>query len=106
MRIAGIVHSNPQSNNEHILQEIHDILHAYYKVARKRFVDRIIMQAADYQLVNGPTTPLRIFSSHFVSGLSEQQLEGFAGEDMATKRKRAALIKEIADLEAGKKALG
>lgn len=105
VRIADIVSSDPNSNKEHVIQEINDILHAYYQVARKRFVDSVFMQAAGYHLVTGPITPLRVFSPQFVSGLSEQQSEDIAGEDMVTKRKRAALNKEIADLEAGKKVL-
>lgn len=94
---------NPKSNKEHIVQEIHDILKSYYKVARKRFVDNVIMQAADYYLVTGPMTPVKVFSPQFVSGLSDGQLQEIAGEDAGTKRKRAALSKEIATLEAARK---
>jgi hypothetical protein len=93
------------SNVEHTVQEIHDILKAYYKVAQKRFADNVCMQAADYYLVTGPRSPLKLFSPTFVSGLSEEQLVEIAGEDAALTRKRAALSKEIADLEAAKKVL-
>ena len=93
------------SNTEHVVQEVHDILKSYYKVARKRFVDNVIMQAADYHLVTGPDSPLKLFSPSFVSDLSDEQLLEIAGEDAALKSKRAALNKEIADLEAGRKVL-
>jgi hypothetical protein len=63
------------------------------------------MQAADYHLVTGPDSPLRLFSPAFVTKLKEEQLMEIAGEDTALRRKRAALIKKIADLEAGKKVL-
>lgn len=33
--------SNNMSNFEHTLNDLHDILEAYYKVARKRFVDNV-----------------------------------------------------------------
>lgn len=93
------------SNVDHVVREIHDILEAYYKVARKRFVDNLCMQAADYYLVTGPNTPLKFFSPTFVNRLTAEQLEDIAGEDASTKRKRAALEKEIGDLEAGRKIL-
>jgi hypothetical protein len=93
------------SNVELVVQEIHDILKSYYKVARERFADNLCMQAADYYLVTGPCSPLKLFGTTFVSGLSEEQLMDIAGEDAALRRKRAALTKEIADLEAGRKVI-
>lgn len=93
------------SNVDHVVREIHDILEAYYKVARKRFVDNLCMQAADYHLVTGPHAPLKLFSPTFVDRLTAEQLEDIAGEGPSTKRKRAALEKEIGDLEAGRKIL-
>lgn len=36
---------------DHTVQDIHGILESYYKVARKRFVDNVCMQAVDYYLV-------------------------------------------------------
>lgn len=93
------------SNMEHTIQDIHDILKAYYKVARKRFVDNVCMQASDHYLVTGPDTPLKLFSATFVSGLSGEQLEDIAGEDVATRRRRKGLKREIAELTAGRKIL-
>ena len=103
--MEDIVQNHHMSNMEHIVQEIHDILRSYYKVARKRFADNLCMQAADYFLVTGPSSPLKLFSTTFVSGLSEGQLMDIAGEDVALRRKRVALAKEISDLEAGKKVI-
>lgn len=93
------------SNVEHIVLEIHDILKSYYKVARKRFTDDICKQAADYFLVTGPESPLKLFSPSFVNDLSENQLEVIAGEDASLKRRRAALEKEIRNLDAGRRVL-
>ncbi|KAK4981723.1 hypothetical protein LTR66_009764 [Elasticomyces elasticus] len=93
------------SNVEHIVLEIYDILQSYYEFARKRFTDNLCMQAADYHLVKGPGSPLKLFSPSFVSGLGEEQLEKIAGEDPALKRKRATLEREIENLEAGRKVL-
>lgn len=93
------------SNTQHTVFEVHDILKAYYKVARKRFVDNICMQASDYILITGPNNPLKIFSPQFVSLLSDEQLEEIAGEDVGMRRRRTALAKEVKDLEIGKKIL-
>jgi len=105
VRLDDIASNYPMSNTEHTVLEIHDILRSYYKVARKRFVDNLCMQAADFHLVTGPDSPLKLFSPRFVSELSEEQLEDIAGEDAALKRRRAALNKAIKNLEEGKKIL-
>ena len=96
---------HPMLNMEHTVHDIHDILQSYYKVAHKRFVDNMCMQASDYHLVMGLGTPLKLFSPSFVSGLSPEQLEEVAGEDTSLKRMRKYLDKQIKDLEAGKKIL-
>ena len=93
------------SNIDHVVQEIHDILKAYYKVSRKRFIDNVCMQATDHHLVSGSDTPLKIFSPKFVSDLTKNQLEEFAGEDPSLRRKRNALTNEIKHLKARKKIL-
>ncbi|CAG8949800.1 hypothetical protein HYFRA_00004123 [Hymenoscyphus fraxineus] len=97
--------TNSMSNTEHTVLDLHDILASYYKVARKRFVDIVCMQAVEYHLVSGPTTPLKLFSPAFVGTLSDEQLEEIAGEDTQQKRKRKQLQKEIEDLEMGRKIL-
>lgn len=93
------------SNFEHTVQDIHDILESYYKVARKRFVDNVCMQAVDYYLLTGPEAPMKLLSPTWVNSLSNATLEEIAGEEKASKRKRRQLEKKIQDLEAGKKAL-
>lgn len=93
------------SNVDHTVQDIHDILESYYKVARKRFVDNVCMQAVDYYLVTGPGAPMKLISPTWVNDLSNETLQEIAGEEIAAKRKRRQLRKKIKDLEAGKKAL-
>lgn len=105
VRIDDIAHHYHMSNREHTVQDIHDILKSYYKVARKRFVDNICMQAVDYCLVTGPETPTKLFSPSFVNGLTKEQLEEIAGEEAALKRRRRQLRKEIADLKIARKIL-
>ena len=100
-----IKQSMAMDNSEYTVQDIHDILESYYEVARKRFVDTICMQAGDFHLLTGPTSPLRIFGTAFVSELSAAQLDLIAGEDVSTKQLRKSLKKEISALEKGKKLL-
>jgi Dynamin GTPase effector domain len=101
VRLEDIVQHHPLSNDDHIIREIHDILRSYYKLTRKRFVDNVRMQAADYFLVTGPETPLKLFSPKFVAELTTTQLENVAGEELGTKRRRAKLEKEIELLKKG-----
>lgn len=100
-----IKHQSNSTNLKFMIQDLHDILYAYYKVARKRFVDNVCMQGADYHLIAGPDTPLKVFTPAFVGSLSKEQLESIAGEDLSTRRKREELRNEITNLEKGRKVL-
>jgi hypothetical protein len=93
------------SNEDHTVQDIHDILESYCKVARKRFVDNVCMQAVDHCLLTGPGAPMKLISATWVNELSNKELEQIAGEDMGSKRRRQLLQKEIASLEEASKAL-
>lgn len=101
----ALVHSVQIGNIENTVEDIHAILKSYYKVARKRFVDVVCMQAADYFVVTGSESPLRLFTPSFVHHLSSDTLDLVAGEDTVSKRTRSALIQEIESLKAGKKLL-
>lgn len=94
-----------QSNDKQTGEDIHDILQSYYTVACRRFVDSVCMQAADHRLVTGPGTPMSLFSALWVDGLSTEELDEIAGEDMKIRRKRRRLQAEIEGLEAGRKVL-
>ena len=93
------------SNLEHTVEDLHDILKSYYKVARKRFVDEMCMQAADHFLVTGPQAPIKLFSPRFVNSLSSEELQRIAGEDSGTKAMRERLQHDIDVLENGKRIL-
>jgi hypothetical protein len=92
-------------SQDHNIQEIHDILKSYYHIARERFVDNVFKQAAGHYLVTGRETPLKLFSPKFVSELTVEQLEDIAGEDYSTRKRRNDLLKQVEELENGKKAL-
>jgi len=104
VKLEAIMTAKSNSSNEdQTIDDLHDILKSYYKVARKRFVDVMCMQAADFHLVTGPDAPTKVFSPTFVGGLSTEQLAAIAGEDLLTKRKRGELTRKIENLEIGKK---
>lgn len=105
VKVSEAVLHTSMSNQEHVVQEMHDILESYYKVARKRVVDVIVMQAVMYHLLSGPESPLKVLSPELVSSLTPEQLELIAGENAGTKKKRVMLQKMIGDLEQGKKIL-
>lgn len=94
-----------KSNTDHAIHNLYDILKSYYHVARKRFVDVVCMQAADFYLVAGPDTPTKVFSPSFVANLPPKQLQKIAGETSTTLLKRAELKREIRNLEEGRKIL-
>lgn len=105
VRTSDLNQHHHMSNITHTVQDIHDILKSYYKVALKRFIDTICIQAADWHLVTGPDAPMHLFSSSWVHGLSNQQLEDIAGEEVSIQRKRQILKKQVRDLENGRKIL-
>lgn len=105
VQLKDIIQSRTISTVDCIVRDIYDIFESYYQIARERFVDNVWMQGANYHLVTGPDTPLKLLSPSFVSRLTADQLEEIAGEDAGLKRKRNALTKEIKDLEAGKNIL-
>ena len=105
VKISSINSSHHMSNADHTVRDLHDILKSYYKVTRKRFVDDVCKQAADYHLIAGPDTPIKVFSPTYVQDLSGEQLESIAGEDEFTRRRRAELKNQINNLEAGRKVL-
>lgn len=86
------------SNEQHIVQDIHDILKSYYKVCRKTFVDNVCKQSVIHYLLECDESPLAFFSPTFVSQLPAEALEEIAGEAPGLKRSRAQLTKEVASL--------
>ena len=81
------------------------MVHAYYKVALKRFKENVWKQVGDKLFVSGPFIPLRLFSSEWVKQRTEQQLEDMVGEDKKTLQKRKGLNGRIKDLESAIKVI-
>jgi hypothetical protein len=93
------------SNENHTVLDLHDTLEAYYKVARKRFVDAVCLQAVDDFFISSRSGPLWLFSSQFVGGMSTSELTQIAGESDDAAVRRSRLVDEIANLKAGERIL-
>jgi Dynamin central region/Dynamin family len=88
-----------KSNIDSVKEDIHDILHSYYKVARKRFVDNLYRQAVDHYLLTGPGSPLSVFDQEWVIKLNPEQLQAIAGESPVVSEQRQFLQRKIRDLD-------
>ncbi|KAI0154227.1 P-loop containing nucleoside triphosphate hydrolase protein [Xylariaceae sp. FL1272] len=94
-----------KANSAHVREYMHDVLHSYYEVSRKRFVDVVCQQAVNYYLLAGDKSPLKIFNTQMVLRLTEEQLDMIAGEDAHVRQRREKLSRDIANFEAALKVL-
>ena len=67
IRLDDIVQNYSINNVNHVIQDLYDILHLYYKIARKRFVNFLDMQATNYYLTTKLSTSLKLVFSAFVT---------------------------------------
>ncbi|RFU77359.1 hypothetical protein TARUN_4911 [Trichoderma arundinaceum] len=95
----------PKTSLEDMRLAIHNVLQAYYDLARSRFVDVVCQQVVDYYLLQAKSGPLAVFSDNVVLNMTAEQLEMIAGEDLAVKEKRERLTKEIESLTQALKVL-
>ncbi|KAF9869558.1 hypothetical protein CkaCkLH20_12951 [Colletotrichum karsti] len=94
-----------RSNAEQVRVDIHDILHSYYKVARKRFIDVMCQQVIFHFLLDAKDGPLKIFCPDLIMGLDDAQLRAIAGEDANTREAREQLTQDIELLRTAMKEL-
>ncbi|PKX97711.1 dynamin-like protein [Aspergillus novofumigatus IBT 16806] len=90
-QVVGAVHL---SNEDQAVENIHDILKAYYKVARKRFSDNVILQVAERHLL-GANGPVSTLSPEFIMNLEDSELEHIASESYVTSSKRNDLASKV-----------
>lgn len=86
-------------NEDQAVNDIHDILKAYYKVAMKRFMDNVVVQIVEriYLTENGP---VKAISPEYVGMLSDTELSDLASESYATSIARMELRSKLDRLEA------
>jgi hypothetical protein len=79
------------SNEDQAVNDIHDILKAYYKVAMERFTDNVVLQVTERHIL-GPAGPVRMLSPDLIGDLQESELTEIAGESFATSSIRNELV--------------
>ncbi len=102
MRFESLTRVAHLSNEASAVHDIHDSLSAYYKVALKRFIDNVVGQVAERNLL-GPGGPLTVFTPDWVGKLDSDELAAIAGEDYTTSDTRAELKAQIVRLEEARK---
>ena len=102
MRFESLTRVAHLSNEASAVHDIHDTLSAYYKVALKRFIDNVVIQVVERNLL-GPGGPLTIFSPDWVGGLKSDELAAIAGEDYITSNNRTELSAQLVRLEQARK---
>lgn len=78
------------SNEDQAVNDIHDILKAYYKVALKRFADNVVIQIVERHIL-GRDGPVRVLCSDMVNDLDDTELLEIAGEKFLTSSMRNEL---------------
>ncbi|KAI9849838.1 MAG: hypothetical protein M1837_000052 [Sclerophora amabilis] len=78
--------------------DIHDLLHAYYKISLQRFIDSVVVHVV-HGLLLGKDGPLKAFSRDYVRALPASVLKDVAGEDFATISERKRINDKIERLE-------
>lgn len=71
------------SNEDQAVNDIHDILKAYYKVALKRFNDNVVIQVVERHIL-GEGGPVKYLSQELIADLEDNELMDIVGEDFAT----------------------
>ncbi|KAK7189313.1 hypothetical protein DPSP01_012984 [Paraphaeosphaeria sporulosa] len=79
------------SNEDQAVNDIHDTLKAYYKVALKRFTDNVVLQVTE-RLYLGPDGPVKSLSPNMIGDLQDGELTDLAGENFVTSSTRNELL--------------
>lgn len=87
---ASLFEELHMSNSRNLENEIHDILKAYYEIARDDFVEYVNQFIVEPYL-NDPKGPVLFFSPLYVGELSKSEIESLATESASLTRERAEL---------------
>lgn len=85
-------------NEDQAIYDIHDILKSYYKVAFKRFVDEVVMQAVERYCMTDDG-PVKFISPRFVAELTEDDHSDIVQESYASSSTRAETKLRLERLE-------
>jgi hypothetical protein len=78
------------SNEDQVVNDIHDILKAYYKVAMKRFTDNIVLQVTERHIL-GRGGLVQTLCPDFIGDLPVDELNEIAAESFASSTARNEL---------------
>ncbi|OBT73171.1 hypothetical protein VF21_07938 [Pseudogymnoascus sp. 05NY08] len=88
--LAAITRAAHLSNEDQAVNDIHDILKAYYKVALKRYIDNVVLQVIE-RIYLGSNGLVRAISPEYVGTLSDTELADIAAESYATSSTRTEI---------------
>ncbi|KAB8275847.1 P-loop containing nucleoside triphosphate hydrolase protein [Aspergillus minisclerotigenes] len=94
MNVTDVLRGIHLSNEEQAINDIHDILKAYYKLALKRFCDTVILQVTERCLL-GQDAAIRFLSPALAGGMTDRELADVAEENFATSTIRNDLLSRI-----------
>jgi hypothetical protein len=86
------------SNSQNLREGIHDTLKAYYDVALTSFVHNVTSIVVE-RYVSDPVGPVYAFSPEWVMSLSDDELQGIAGENWVIKQERIRLQEILKGLQ-------
>ena len=86
------------TNDAQAVNDIHDILKAYYQVAIKRIMDNVVNGVVERSLL-GPSGFVIKFDAHFVSNMSDEDLAVVAAENFGTTNTRIELKEKLRRFE-------
>ena len=92
--LENLVHHVHLSNEDQAVNDIHDVLKTYYKVAIKRFMDNVVMSVVERELL-GPQASVHRLTPDFVLSLSDEELGAICAEDYTTSASRIGLCDRI-----------
>jgi len=95
--IINIGKKHYASNEDHAIQDMIDMINSYTKVAFKRFVDNIIMQVTERNMIR----PININLKSRLSNITSEKLVSLLYEGNAKNNRRIFLTKSINILKEG-----
>ncbi|KAL4809874.1 P-loop containing nucleoside triphosphate hydrolase protein [Aspergillus unguis] len=91
VNLADVMKRVHLSNEDQAVNDIHDILKTYYKVALKRFADNVVIQIVERYIL-GQGGPVRALCSDMVNDMDESELLEIAGESFLASSNRNELV--------------
>lgn len=96
--LGAVMRAAHLSNEDQAVNDIHDILKAYYKVALKRFMDNVILQVVE-RIYLGSDGPVKAINPEYAGMLSDSELSDIAAESYATSTTRTEIGYKLERLE-------